>query len=65
MVLIDHTGSGSALVSIATLTLGIGANTAVFSVVNALLLRPLPHLQAHERVMVWQDLPAVVALRTE
>src|SRR6202035_5681167 len=42
---------GFACVSILILTLAIGANTAVFSVVNTLLLRPLPFPNAHE--LVW------------
>jgi predicted permease len=48
---------GFSVVAILTLALGIGANTAIFSVVNGVLISPLPFRNADRIVSLFQDLP--------
>src|SRR3989441_6339763 len=48
---------GFALAAIATLALGIGANTAIFSVVSGVLLRPLPFVHPESLVQLYETQP--------
>ena len=53
---------GFAATVILTLAIGIGANTAVFSVLNSVLIKPLPYPEAEQLVGVWLNAPGAAGL---
>src|SRR5438105_2282526 len=47
------------LLTVITIGIGIGANTAIFSVINGILLKPLPYPDPGQLVSVWQEAPGI------
>ena len=56
---------GFTLIAVVTLALGIGANTAIFSAINALLLKPLPFPDLDRVVAIWDKMPSRGVLHNE
>src|SRR5437660_8306214 len=50
---------GFTLAAILSLAIGIGANTSIFNIINALLLRPLPYQDADRLVILWNRSPGL------
>ena len=50
---------GFAVTAILSIAIGVGANTAIFSVASALLLRPLPYRDADRLVILWNRSPGI------
>lgn len=55
--------AGLSVVIVISLAIGIGANSAIFSVVDALLIRPLPYPQADRLAAIWLHSPGIGILR--